>query len=36
VDVFFQKLKQCNDTIKNAIIVFIERVHNQDTMDEEL
>jgi len=28
MDVFFQKLKQCSDTIKNAIIVFIEHVRN--------
>lgn len=28
-------MKQCNDTIKNATIVFVERICNRNTMDEE-
>jgi hypothetical protein len=33
--VTWMKLNQCNDTIKNATIVSIERIRNRDTMDEE-
>jgi len=35
MDVFFRKLKQCSDTIKNATIVFVKRVHNRNIVDEE-
>jgi len=35
MDVFFRKLKQCNDTIKNVTIVSVKCVHNRNIVDEE-